>query len=207
MALGRPPLMITHHLPHQSTLEGAERSHLFARVNALSLLLCLACSAPRPEAGSSNLTHTSQRSGYVASEDGVRLFYRVEGDGPDTVVVLHGGPGLNLEGIRPDLRPLAERHAVLYFDQRGAGRSERPEQLRLTGAAMVEDLEAIRRVFRLERLSLWALSPRSRAPTSTTTSPTRQRGTTRPRTPGSSAYSECRKSPATPSGSAASSSG
>jgi pimeloyl-ACP methyl ester carboxylesterase len=33
---------------------------------------------------------------YVVGAGGVRLFYRVDGGGPDTLVVLHGGPGLNL---------------------------------------------------------------------------------------------------------------
>lgn len=66
------------------------------------------------------------REGYVPGAGGVRLSYRVDGSGPDTVVVLHGGPGLNLEGLRPDLRPLARRHTLLYFDQRGSGRSAVP---------------------------------------------------------------------------------
>jgi proline iminopeptidase len=93
-------------------------------------------------------------AGYVVGAGGVRLFYRVEGGGPDTIVVLHGGPGLNLEGLRPDLTPLAHRHALVYFDQRGSGRSDMPDTLRLTAALMVEDVEAVRRAFRLERLTL-----------------------------------------------------
>jgi proline iminopeptidase len=86
----------------------------------------------------------------VAGEAGVRLFYRVDGSRPDTLVVLQGGPGLNLEGLRPDLRPLARHHTLLYFDQRGSGRSEMPDTLRLTADLMVEDVEALRRTFRLE---------------------------------------------------------
>jgi proline iminopeptidase len=84
----------------------------------------------------------------------VRLFYRLEGSGPDTIVVLHGGPGLNLEGLRPDLTPLEQRHALLYFDQRGSGRSEMPDTVRLTAALMIEDVEAVRRAFGLGRLTL-----------------------------------------------------
>ena len=84
----------------------------------------------------------------------MRLFYRMEGNGSDTLVVLHGGPGLNLEGLRPDLRPLSHRHTLLYFDQRGSGRSEMPDTLRLTAASMVEDIEALRRAFRLDRVTI-----------------------------------------------------
>jgi len=121
----------------------------------LSLVSSISCSASPPEAGVlRDGAQPRERSGYVAGAGGVRLFYRVDGSGRDTLVVLHGGPGLNLEGIRPDLTTLARRHAVLYFDQRGSGRSERPDTLHLTGALMVEDLEMIRRAFRLERFTL-----------------------------------------------------
>lgn len=123
------------------------------------MLLSVACSHPRPEPGSVLGGEQPQgRSGYVAGEGGVRLFYRVEGQGPDTLVVLHGGPGLNIESLRPDLGPLARHHTLLYFDQRGSGQSEMPDTLQLTGAAMVEDVEAVRRAFRLDRLSLFGHS-------------------------------------------------
>jgi hypothetical protein len=126
----------------------------FVVVRSLALaLLCGNCSAST--AGSDTLRKVQQpsgRLGYVAGAADVRLFYRVDGSGPDTIVMLHGGPGFNLEGIRPDLTTLARHHALLYFDQRGVGRSEMPDTLRLTAAAMIEDLEALRRVFRLDQL-------------------------------------------------------
>jgi proline iminopeptidase len=84
------------------------------------------------------------REGYVSGAGGVRLFYKVVGSGADTVVVLHGGPGLNLEGLRPDLVPLERHHVLLYHDQRGSGHSDLPDTLDLTADAMVEDLEAVR---------------------------------------------------------------
>jgi len=93
-------------------------------------------------------------SGFVSGAGGVKLYYVLDGTAGDTLVVLHGGPGLNLETVRPDLAPLAHRHHVLYFDQRGSGRSEMPDSLQLTADAMVEDLETLRRTFRLERMTL-----------------------------------------------------
>ena len=92
--------------------------------------------------------------GYVLGAEGVRLYYRLEGAGADTLVVLHGGPGLNLEGLRPDLTHLARHHAVIYFNQRGSGHSEMPYTLRLSADLMVKDLEAVRRAFRMERMTL-----------------------------------------------------
>jgi len=120
-----------------------------------SLLLCSACSTSHPEPRVVPEGERPQdREGYVLGAEGVRLFYRLEGKGTDTIVVLHGGPGLNLEGLRPDLEPLARRHMVIYFDQRGSGHSEMPDTLRLTAALMVKDLEALRRAFRIDRMTL-----------------------------------------------------
>jgi proline iminopeptidase len=113
-------------------------------------LLALACSHQQAE----QAAPLRARDGYVAGAGGVRLYYRVTGTGADTVVVLHGGPGLNLEGLRPDLEPLGRDHVLLFYDQRGSGRSALPDTLALTVDAMVEDLEAVRRAFRLERLIL-----------------------------------------------------
>jgi proline iminopeptidase len=124
-----------------------------------ALWLCAACHAPQPEPATVPKGALPQApSGYVAGADGVRLFYRVEGHGPDTVVVLHGGPGLNLEGLRPDLRPLERRHTLIYFDQRGSGHSDMPDTLRLTAALMVDDVEAVRRAFHLSGLTLFGHS-------------------------------------------------
>jgi proline-specific peptidase len=95
------------------------------------------------------------REGEVETDDGVRLYYRVEGEGPDTVVVLHGGPSLGHAYLAPDLVPLARGRVVVHYDQRGIGRSSPltdPE--RLTIDRHVEDLDALRAHFGLERLTL-----------------------------------------------------
>ena len=56
--------------------------------------------------------------------DGVRLFYRKVGKGKNVIVLLHGGPGSNMNAVWLDLEPLAGKHTVLMYDQRGGGRSE-----------------------------------------------------------------------------------
>lgn len=94
--------------------------------------------------------------GFIVSSDGVRLFYRRIGNGPRAVVVLHGGPGSNMNGVWPDLERLAiaERSIILY-DQRGGGRSQIvKDPAKLTAAHHVRDLEAIRAHFRFERVTL-----------------------------------------------------
>ena len=100
-----------------------------------------------------------RREGYFAGSGGIRIFYRVVGGGSDTVVVIHGGPGGDMNNIAPDLEQLAARRVVIYYDQRGGGRSELPADTSLLDAKyFVEDLEALRRHFGLERLNLLAHS-------------------------------------------------
>jgi proline iminopeptidase len=97
----------------------------------------------------------SRQEGHIDAGGGVRLFYRVLGVAPDTIVVLHGGPGLSLAYLADDLAPLAARHTLILYDQRGAGRSSLvADSAALTGERFVQDLEAVRRHFRLERVTL-----------------------------------------------------
>ncbi|HVQ07937.1 MAG TPA: alpha/beta fold hydrolase [Allosphingosinicella sp.] len=95
------------------------------------------------------------REGTIAADDGARLFYRVEGAGRETLVVVHGGPGNSLESVRLDLAPLARGRRVIYYDQRGNGRSSLIDRSdRLAISRHIADLEAIRRHFRLDRMVL-----------------------------------------------------
>lgn len=103
---------------------------------------------------------SQSRDGYVERSAGVRLYYRVEGTGPDTLVFLHGGPG----GILTEREvgaeaPLFARHTVVFYQQRGTGKSSAVgDDSLLTAAQHVEDLDALRRTLRLQRLSLYGHS-------------------------------------------------
>lgn len=95
------------------------------------------------------------QEGYVDAGGGVRLFYRMVGTGRDTVVVIHGGPGFNMEYFAADLAPLAEKHTLLFYDQRGTGRSTLvSDSSALDAQRFADDLEALRAHFRLERLTM-----------------------------------------------------
>jgi proline iminopeptidase len=97
----------------------------------------------------------AQREGFIAVEDGVRLFYTIEGEGPETLVVVHGGPGFSLESVRADFGPLAARRRVIYYDQRGNGRSSLIDNAdALALSRHIADLEALRRHFALEKMVL-----------------------------------------------------
>ncbi|HYF38315.1 MAG TPA: alpha/beta fold hydrolase [Gemmatimonadales bacterium] len=97
----------------------------------------------------------AEREGFVAAGRGVRLFYRSVGTGRDTVIVLHGGPGFTMDYLAEDLKPLAADHTLLFYDQRGAGRSSLvTDSAALDGQRFAEDLESLRKHFRLERVTL-----------------------------------------------------
>jgi len=84
---------------------------------------------------------------------GVSLFERRAGAGPATVV-LHGGPGAHHDYLLPGFDTLADRRTLVYYDQRGGGRSPVPRDVPVGWREQVEDLEALRGIWGLERLSL-----------------------------------------------------
>jgi len=64
---------------------------------------------------------------------------------PLPVIVLHGGPGQSSAPLREAFRFLESDHRVIYYDQRGAGRSEvKPELSHYTIDQLVHDLEILR---------------------------------------------------------------
>jgi pimeloyl-ACP methyl ester carboxylesterase len=53
------------------------------------------------------------------------LYYESLGHGTQTIVVLHGGPGLAHDYMRPEWDRLAASGRIIYYDQNGCGRSAR----------------------------------------------------------------------------------
>jgi proline iminopeptidase len=119
------------------------------RAIAFILLLCVATPSVANE----------DQTGFITTDDGVRLFYRVVGSGDPTLVAVHGGPGNSHMSIEPDFRPLAQLYTVIYYDQRGNGRSDLiADGSRLSLNHHVADLEAVRRHFGIERMNLYGNS-------------------------------------------------
>jgi hypothetical protein len=116
-------------------------------------LVCLFACVHNPPPGQVG----ASSGGYLLTSDSARLFYQIAGHGRDTIIALHGGPGDNLEGIAEDFTPLTVRHAVVFYDQRGGGKSELPrDTTRLFAGRQVEDLEELRDLLRLDRVTLIA---------------------------------------------------
>ncbi|MGH8630577.1 MAG: alpha/beta fold hydrolase, partial [Burkholderiales bacterium] len=89
--------------------------------------------------------------------NGVRLYTRWVGDGPP-IVVLHGGPGAHHDYLLPQYDRLARRRALLYYDQRGGGKSPVPREAPVGWREHVADLDALRAHGNLERLTLLGYS-------------------------------------------------
>lgn len=93
------------------------------------------------------------RTGSVAAGN-ARLHFRDIGEG-FPIVALHGGPDFDSEYLLPELDRLAGQFRVIYYDQRGRGRSAegvRPEDV--TMESEMDDLETVRRHFGLESMAV-----------------------------------------------------
>lgn len=89
--------------------------------------------------------------------DGVRLYTRRIGAGPP-VVVLHGGPGAHHDYLLPQYDLLARHRTLLYYDQRGGGRSPTARDVPTGWREHVADLETLRDEWRLDRVTLLGYS-------------------------------------------------
>ena len=83
----------------------------------------------------------------------VALLVRRVGRG-HPVVVLHGGPGAHHEYLLPQFDAFAQDRELIYYDQRGGGRSPVARDVPVGWTEQVADLEALRAHFGIERLTL-----------------------------------------------------
>jgi proline iminopeptidase len=82
------------------------------------------------------------------------LYSREIGRG-QPIIVLHGGPDFDHGYLLPDLDRLADAFRLIYYDQRGRGKSAdhvQPEEVTLTSD--VDDLDEVRQHFQLESPAL-----------------------------------------------------
>src|SRR5678815_2708271 len=105
--------------------------------------------------GSSSLTalQSGQKLNPTESRiqiDNSSLYVRVIGNG-QPLIVLHGGPDFDHSYFLPDLDKLKDAFRLIYYDQRGRGRSAdkvKPEDVTLMSD--LEDLDRVRQHFRLD---------------------------------------------------------
>ena len=85
--------------------------------------------------------------------DGFTLYYRTEGSGKP-IIFLSGGPGLEVDYMKPVGEFFPKEYQRVFLEQRGTGRS-RPAKLsaeHMSLRLVVDDLEALRSQLKLDRL-------------------------------------------------------
>lgn len=90
-----------------------------------------------------------------ANANGVAHFYTMVGQG-EPYVILHGGPGMWHDELFPFFDDLASDHRVVFYDQRGNGRSKM-EQITADVFStdwLVSDLEELRKVWGFDRINI-----------------------------------------------------
>lgn len=106
---------------------------------------CLASAAPGlPDAASHSGRDSTVHEGRI-SVRGVALYSREIGEGP-SIIVVHGGPDFDHRYLLPELDCLSDSYHLIYYDQRGRGRSAegvQPEDVTL--ASEIDDLDAVRK--------------------------------------------------------------
>jgi proline iminopeptidase len=91
------------------------------------------------------------REGFIPVR-GARLYYRESGHG-QTIVILHGGPDFSHDYFLPEFDYLADSYRLIYYDQRGRGRSAvgvMPDDV--TIVSEIRDPEALREYFQLDSM-------------------------------------------------------
>ena len=89
---------------------------------------------------------------------GGKVWYQTVGEGGIPLLALHGGPGMAHDYIGT-LADLADERMVVFYDQLGCGRSERPDDPSLwTLDRSVAEVAAVREALGLDRMHLFGNS-------------------------------------------------
>lgn len=101
-----------------------------------------------------NAQAQTDKNNFLITTDGTRLFVQKSGDGP-ICIFIHGGPGAWSESFRK-LRGnnLEKRLTMVYYDQRGCGRSGKPVNGDYSLNTMIDDIDLIRQHYHAEKVYL-----------------------------------------------------
>jgi proline iminopeptidase len=89
---------------------------------------------PIPPPRASGFTSTTQ----------IPLYWAMYGpEGAPRLLVLHGGPGAHHDYLLPQMLQLADSYELIFYDQRGGGRSKTDDRTPITWRTHVEDLDHV----------------------------------------------------------------
>jgi len=84
-----------------------------------------------------------RESGYTKTTS-VPLYWAVYGPvSQDRLLVLHGGPGAHHDYLLPQMLALANDRELVFYDQRGGGKSKTDDRTPITWQTQVEDLDRV----------------------------------------------------------------
>lgn len=94
------------------------------------------------------------KEGYIQVPGG-QIYYKKTGEGQlPPLVLLHGGPGGSHNGFKP-LEALGKDRPVIFYDQLGSGKSDRPEDGRLWQLErFIDELSILRSELGLDKMHL-----------------------------------------------------
>jgi len=96
----------------------------------------------------------AQEAEKVVDINGKKIFCKTIGAG-EPIVIVHGGPGLAHDYLYEPFKQLCNNYKLIFYDQYGCGRSDEfKEGETVTMEMMVDDLEGIRKEFKLEKMNL-----------------------------------------------------
>ena len=136
------------------------RTQLVAVADLWRLLstLCLTASLALGSAHAQSTSSPSATGSHDVVVNGVRVWYRVAGKterGTPPVIFLHGGPGYNSYSFSVQAGPALEQSLrMVYLDQRGAGKSERPWNGQYSLATLASDIDEIRKGLGVPKVSI-----------------------------------------------------
>ncbi len=94
------------------------------------------------------------KKGFTNIKDNGKLYYEEEGQGTP-IVLINGGPGGTHNVFHPYFSRIKNEARIIYYDQRGTGRSSKDETYKTyTLKQAVDDLETLRKSLKIDR---WAL--------------------------------------------------
>ncbi len=98
------------------------------------------------------------QEGYIPVPGGL-VWYQIVNPGKGIpLLALHGGPGSPHDYLEP-LKQLADERPVIFYDQLGCGKSERPDDITLwQRSRFVEELDQVRHALHLEKVHLFGHS-------------------------------------------------
>jgi proline iminopeptidase len=141
-------------MPPKKPLEDIEGESMRLRFIAANLAAALVVALPSHSTRALQAERSTDPSESHIPVGSASLYARTIGRG-QPVIVLHGGPDFDHGYLLPDLDRLKDAFRLIYYDQRGRGRSAdhvRPEDVTL--ASDLDDLDKVRQHFRLDAPTL-----------------------------------------------------